>query len=73
MCRCKHVKVPRCATSDEKHRIDVKIDMPGWYPIQVLYYEKKRTATLVLRWVPAGSDAKAKPVAVPAAAFARPK
>ena len=51
----------------------MKIDTPGWYPIQVLYYEKKRTATLVLRWVPAGSDAKAKPVAVPAAAFARPK
>jgi hypothetical protein len=27
MCRCKHVKVPRCATPDEKHRIDVKIDL----------------------------------------------
>ena len=27
MCRCKHVKVPRCAAPDEKHRIDVKIDL----------------------------------------------
>jgi hypothetical protein len=64
---------PSVHSDDTSDRIDVKIDTPGWYPIQVLYYEKKRTATLVLRWVPAGSDAKAKPVAVPAAAFARPK
>src|SRR5258706_13081195 len=27
LCRCKHVKVPRCATPDEKHRIVVKIDL----------------------------------------------
>jgi hypothetical protein len=64
---------PSVHADDTSDRIDVKIDQPGWYPILVLYYEKKRTATLVLRWVPPGSDAKAKPVAVPAAAFARPK
>jgi hypothetical protein len=64
---------PTVHADDTSDRIDVKIDQPGWYPIQVLYYEKKRTATLVLRWVPPGSDAKAKPVAVPAAAFARLK
>ncbi len=27
MCPCKPVKVPRCASPDEKHRIDVKIDL----------------------------------------------
>ena len=64
---------PSVHADDTSDRIDVKIDEPGWYPIQVLYYEKKRTATLVLRWAPPGSDAKAKPVPVPAAAFARPK
>jgi hypothetical protein len=64
---------PSVHADDTSERIDVKIDQPGWYPIQVLYYEKKRTATLVLRWVPPGSDPKAKPVPVPAAAFARLK
>ena len=64
---------PAVHSDDTSDRIDVKIDEPGWYPIQVLYYEKKRTATLVLRWVPPGGAAKAKPVPVPAAAFARPK
>ena len=64
---------PTVHADDTSERIDMKIDQPGWYPIQVLYFEKKRTATLVLRWVPAGSDAKAKPVPVPAAAFARLK
>jgi hypothetical protein len=27
MCRCKHVRAPRCANPDEKHRIVVKIDL----------------------------------------------
>lgn len=64
---------PSVHSDDTSDRIDVKIEEPGWYPIKILYYEKKGTASLVLRWVPVGSDAKAKPVAVPAAAFAHPK
>jgi hypothetical protein len=64
---------PTVHADDASDRIDVKIDQAGWYPIQVLYFERKGTATLVLRWVPAGADAMAKPVPVPAAAFARPK
>lgn len=64
---------PSVHSDDTSDRIDVTIDEPGWYPIKVVYYEKKGTASLVLRWVPVGSDAKAKPVAVPAAAFAHPK
>ena len=60
-------------SDDTSDRIDVKVDQPGWYPLKVLYFEKKGTATLVLRWAPAGSDPKAKLVPVPASAFARPK
>jgi PA14 domain len=60
---------PTVHSDDTSDRIDVKIDQPGWYPIRILYYEKKGTATLVLRWVPPPADPKAKPAAVPAAAF----
>ena len=56
---------------DTSDRIDVKIDQPGWYPLRILYFEKKRTATLVLRWVVPGDKAKLAPV--PAAAFAHLK
>src|SRR5215475_13708028 len=35
-------------TSD---RIDVRIDRPGCYPIQILYFQKLYTATLVVRWI----------------------
>jgi len=61
---------PTVHSDDTSDRIDVKIDDPGWYSLKVWYYEKKGTATLVLRWAPPGSDPKAKPVPVPAAAFA---
>ena len=61
---------PTVHADDTSDRIDVKIDQPGWYPIRILYFEKKGTATLVLRWVHPGGDSKAKPVPVPAAAFA---
>ncbi len=64
---------PTVHADDTSDRIDVKIDQPGWYPLKILYFEKKGTATLVLRWAPAGTDAKAPLVPVPAAAFARPK
>ena len=61
---------PSVHSDDTSDRIDVKVEQPGWYPVKILYYEKKGTATLVLRWVPPGSDPKTKPVPVPAAAFA---
>src|SRR5262245_7661219 len=64
---------PTVHGDDTSDRIDVKVDQPGWYALKVLYFQKKGTASLVLRWVPAGSDAKAQPVPVPATAFARPK
>ena len=64
---------PTVHGDDTSDRIDVKIDQPGWYPLKVLYFQKKGTATLVVRWVPAGADAKATLVPIPATVFARPK
>jgi hypothetical protein len=52
------------STSD---RIDVKIDTPGWYPLRVVYFQKKGTASLVLAWVGPGEKGRAVPV--PAKAF----
>jgi hypothetical protein len=47
--------------------LEIKIAAPGWYPISIIYYEKKNTATLELYWQPPGADSF---VFVPAAAFA---
>lgn len=64
---------PSVHSDDESDRIDVKIDTAGWYTFKALYFEKKGTATLVLKWAPPGGDPKAKPVPVPATAFAYKK
>ncbi len=48
----------------------VEIREPGWYPLEVLYFEKKNTATLELFWLPPGA---ADFDFVPAAAFAHAK
>ncbi|MBO6826113.1 MAG: hypothetical protein JJ879_07925 [Sneathiella sp.] len=37
--------------SDE---ITLEISKPGWYPVRILYFEKKNTATLELYWDPPG-------------------
>lgn len=39
----------------------LKLDLPeaGWYPIEILYYEKKGTSTLKLYWQPPGGTAMA--------------
>lgn len=34
----------------------VKIDEPGWYPLDILYYEKKGTAALKLHWKTPGAS-----------------
>jgi PA14 domain len=62
---------PGVHSDDTSDRIDVKIDRAGWYPITVHYFEKRYTATLVLRWLGPGEKGKLAPV--PARAFARPK
>ena len=54
-------------TSD---RIDVKVDRPGWYSLNILYFEKRNTATLVVRWSLPGEK---KLVPVPGKALAHVK
>ncbi|MEH6497098.1 MAG: PA14 domain-containing protein [Pseudomonas marincola] len=39
--------------SDE---IKLEISEPGWYPVRVLYFEKKNSSTLELYWDPPGSE-----------------
>jgi len=62
---------PTVHGDDTSDRIDVKIDRPGWYPITVTYFEKRNTATLVLRWLAPGQSGKLAPV--PGKAFAHLK
>jgi hypothetical protein len=62
---------PTVHADDTSDRIDVKIDQPGWYPLTVTYFEKRNTATLVLRWIGPGESGKLAPV--PAKAFAHVK
>ncbi len=47
--------------------IPVEIASPGWYPIEVLYFEARNTATLEIKWRPPGAAGFAY---VPAEAFA---
>ena len=53
-------------TSD---RIDLKIEKAGWYPIMITYFQKRYTATLVVRWLPPGG--KLAPIAPKALAFTK--
>jgi T6SS, Phospholipase effector Tle1-like, catalytic domain/PA14 domain len=62
---------PVVHADDTSDRIDVKIDRVGWYPITVHYFEKRHTATLILRWIGPGDTGKLAPV--PAEAFAHLK
>jgi hypothetical protein len=52
---------------DTSDRIEVKIEQAGWYPLTVHYFEKRNTATLVLRWIGPGDKGELQPV--PAKAF----
>ena len=36
--------------------IKLEISEPGWYPVHILYFEKKNTATLELYWDPPGPE-----------------
>jgi len=58
-------------SDDTSERIDVKVDTPGWYPLQIHYFEKRNTSTLMLRWI--GPGEKGKPQVVPAKAFGHVK
>jgi hypothetical protein len=58
---------PEIHSDTTSDRIDVKIDTPGWYPLKIVYFQKKGTASLVLAWVLPGEKGKAVPV--PAKAY----
>ncbi len=36
--------------------IPVEIGAPGWYPLEVFYFEKKNTSTIILKWKPPGAE-----------------
>jgi hypothetical protein len=52
-------------TSD---RIDVTIERAGWYPVNIVYFQKRYTATLTVRWAPPG-DKKIVPIPPKALAY----
>ncbi|MEM7224683.1 MAG: PA14 domain-containing protein [Pseudomonadota bacterium] len=49
----------------------LEVTTPGWYPIKVLYFERKNTSTLELYWQPPGQDGSME--LVPAEVFAHLK
>ncbi len=36
--------------------VTVEIDRPGWYPLDLLYFEKRNTSTLELYWLLPGEE-----------------
>lgn len=36
--------------------VDVAISKPGWYPLEIHYFERKGTSTLELFWLPPGAS-----------------
>ena len=50
--------------------VKFKVDRPGWFPIEVFYFERKSTSTLRLVWRTPGMPADADLVVVPPEAFA---
>jgi hypothetical protein len=49
---------------------ELNIATPGWYPLDITYFERENTATLELYWQPPGKD---EFEIVPAEAFAYTK
>ena len=43
----------------------ISISTPGWYPIKVVYFERKNTSTLQMFWRPAGTAAEGSMPLVP--------
>ena len=47
--------------------VQATVAEPGWYPLDILYFERKGTSTLQLFWLPPGASGDR--VLVPAEAF----
>lgn len=58
---------PEVHADDTSDPISVKVDQPGWYPLDIWYFERKGTSTLQVRWKAPGQDGEFVPV--PASAF----
>lgn len=48
-------------------KVRVRVSEPGWYPLRILYFQRKGTATIQLFWIKPGDK---KEVIVPAEAYA---
>src|SRR5262249_16068228 len=64
-------EIPGVGSDTTSDRIDVRIDRLGWDPIQIMYFQKRYTATLVVRWIGPGETGELTPV--PASALAHLK
>ena len=53
---------PGVHSDTTSNRIDLKIDQPGWYPLKIMYFQKRYTATLVVRWIGPGETGKLTPI-----------
>ncbi len=51
--------------------VQLQIEEPGWYPLQLLYFEKRNTSTLELYWLRPGEEGGMN--FVPADALAHPR
>lgn len=57
--------------SDQYSRIaNISISEPGWFPLEIHYFEKKNTSTLKLLWKKPSSAKDADMTVVPAQAYA---
>jgi hypothetical protein len=48
---------------------EFQVTTPGWYPLRMLYFERKNTSTLELYWLPPSLDVDSMPL-VPAEVLA---
>jgi len=64
------IEDPEVHTDRYSPDVLVNIETAGWYPLHVLYFERKNTSTLELYWQPPGAD---RFDYVPASAFAHRK
>jgi hypothetical protein len=48
----------------------INIATPGWYPLKVIYFERKNTSSLSMHWRPPGAGTEGSMPLVPAAVLA---
>lgn len=53
--------------------VNIPVAQPGWYPLEIHYFEKRNTSTLKLLWTRPGSPVDAEMVVIPAKYYAHTK